>query len=66
MRITAYVHADKGSMWNLGEKHGLTGDALLMFRHALTEVIIDLDVDPKTGHAEIVRVDGHRLGYLEV
>jgi hypothetical protein len=58
MTIRAYVHADKGKMWELGEKHGLTGDALLMFRHALTELVITLEVIPETGVASIVAVDG--------
>ena len=64
MRITAYAHASKESMYDKGEKAGLTGEALRMFAYALSEVKFDLEVDEKTGLAEIVSVDGKPLARL--
>lgn len=60
MKITtiAYVHCDKETMYNLGEKLGLTEKALGMFAYALTEVKLTLEVDTLTGLAKITQVDG--------
>lgn len=52
-----YLHANKEGMWELGEQLGLTGEALQMFRHACTEVKVELSVDETTGEATIVKVD---------
>lgn len=54
---TTYVHGNKETLWELGEKLGLSGDALSMFRHACDEIKIGLRVDLDTGLAEIVSVD---------
>lgn len=61
MITTCYLHSDKETMWELGEKLGLKGEAVMMFRHALCEVKIEMDVDPTTGSATIVKVDGKEL-----
>jgi len=60
MKATAYLHSDKETMYELGEKIGLKGEALDFFKHALCEVVIELEVNPD-GSAYIVRVDGHRI-----
>lgn len=65
MIATAYVSASKEAMYNLGEKIGLAGNPLEVFRWALGEVEITLDVDPKTGLAEIIAVNGQKLGRKE-
>lgn len=57
-----YIGADKEQMLDTGERLGLTVDAMAMFRHALNEVVVDLEVDMKTGLCEIVAVDGRWVG----
>jgi hypothetical protein len=64
MIIEVYLHSSKDHMWDIGERIGLTGDALMMFRHACTEVRLELDVD-ENGNAEIVRVDGRAVAPIE-
>lgn len=44
-RAIAYIHSDKESMWEKGEKLGLKGEAISLFRHALCEVTVDIDVN---------------------
>ena len=61
LKTRVYLHSDKETMWELGERLGLKGDALSMFRHALTEVEIELIVDPLTGLADITAVDGYKI-----
>lgn len=46
-------------MWEKGEEIGLSGDALQMFRHALDEVEMELEVNMTTGLARIVGVNGN-------
>lgn len=43
-RIKMYVHGDKESAWAKGEELGLTGEALSLFRHALMEITVEIDV----------------------
>lgn len=57
MRITAYLHASRESMYDAGKKAGLTGEALDMFSWACHEIEVQLDVDER-GLATIVCVDG--------
>jgi hypothetical protein len=56
-RVTAYVHASDESMWEIGESIGLTEAANHMFKFALTELTIELEVY-KNGTSKIVSVDG--------
>lgn len=56
-----YVHGGDETMWMLGEKLGLKGEALSMFSHAADEFKIGLEVDPKTGIAEAVSLDGREI-----
>ncbi len=61
MNVTAYLHSSKESMYELGEKAGLDGEALHFFTYALCEVRVELEVDKQTGKAEIQSVDGREL-----
>lgn len=62
IRTDIYVHSSKDSMWEEGEKLGLSGEALRMFIHAAGEVKLTIDVDEKTGGVVILAVDGRKLG----
>jgi len=57
MNATIYLHSSKEANWEIGQSLGLTGAALQMFKHALCEVKVDVEVDPKTGLATIVAVN---------
>ncbi len=59
--VDVYLHGDKDRMWEIGAGLGLEGEALMMFRHACTEVNIRLAVTMKTGTAEMVAVDGRDI-----
>ena len=61
MRTTVYVHANKETMFENGERLGLKGEALKTFSYACYEVAIGLEVDTKTGDAKIVTVDGREV-----
>jgi hypothetical protein len=61
VRANIYLHSSKQANWELGEKLGLTGEALMMFRHACAEVKATVEVDPATGVATIVGVDNWAL-----
>lgn len=54
MKIKAYLHSNKESMYLLGEENGLTGEALKNFSYALYELEVELDVDEKTGEYKIL------------
>lgn len=60
MRIKVYIHGDRASMFEKGEKLGLTGEALSLFSYACSEVEVELDVMPD-GRATIVSVDGRAV-----
>lgn len=51
-----YLHASKESMWDLGEKLGLTGEALSMFKHGFCEVEVEFEADKTTGDVSLVSV----------
>lgn len=51
-----WLHASKESMWDLGEKLGLTGEALGMFRHGFCEVEVNFSADTETGEVSLVDV----------
>ncbi len=61
--ITAYLHSNKETMYDLGKKAGLEGQALEYFMYALYEVRVDLMVDEDTGDATIHRVDDMELNF---
>lgn len=44
-RITTYIGSDKETMYGEGEDIGLSGEALSLFRHALMEVEVVIDVN---------------------
>jgi hypothetical protein len=56
-----YVHSSRDSMYEKGEKLGLTGEALKLFSYVGCEVKLTINVDEKTGDAVIVAVDGRKL-----
>lgn len=58
MKAVAYAHSTKESMYDLGESLGLKDGALGMFKHALTEVRFEIEIDPETGQYKILTVDG--------
>lgn len=60
MRITLYVHGDKLTAYEEGEKAGLTGEALELFKFAGTEHKIEYEVDKK-GAAVPVKIDGRAI-----
>ena len=61
MKATIYLHSDKDSMYEKGMKLGLSGEALSMFKYACCEVTVTIEVDPATGFASIVEVDGRKV-----
>lgn len=61
MIVTIYLHGDKESNANTAIKHGLNDEAARMFMYACYEVKVDLDVNPMTGEAKIVRVDNREV-----
>lgn len=61
MIISVYLHASKESCANAGQQAGLSEEAIGMFCYAGNEHKADYDVDPNTGKATLVAVDGVRL-----
>ena len=55
-KATAYVHSNKESMWELGEKLGLTGEELRYFSHALSEITVNILVNDD-GSYEITGIE---------
>jgi hypothetical protein len=58
MRATIYVGSSKSNNADIGRSLGLEGDALDTFCYACYEVGLEVEVDPQTGKAEIMAVDG--------
>lgn len=56
IRNKCYLHASKESMWDLGEKLGLQGEALGMFKHGFCEVEVEFEADTETGEVEMIAV----------
>lgn len=61
MRISLWLHGSKEAAWDAGEKAGLTGEALMLFRHVGTEHKIEYDVNPETGDAVPVKIDDREI-----
>lgn len=61
IRTDIFVHTSKESNFELGERLGLTGEALQNFKYACYEVKLSVDVDMETGDVEIVEVDDEAL-----
>lgn len=57
MKVNIYLHSSKEDMWNYGVKAGLSDAANEKFIFACYEVKLTLDVNEKTGKADIVAVD---------
>lgn len=55
MKQKMYLHSDKADNYYHGEEWGLTGNALIEFRWALSEVQFDVDIDEETGEVTIER-----------
>lgn len=49
-----YAHASKEAMYAKGEKLGLTGEALAMFKHGLCEVEMTIEVNEDNGEVKLV------------
>lgn len=61
MRIDLYVHGSKESALGTGEAAGLRGEALNLFMYAGSEHRMTYEVDPETGAARLVEVDGRAV-----
>lgn len=61
MRITVFVHGSKERCLDAGEKAGLSGEALSCFAYAANEHEITYEVDPATGIATAVDIDGRSI-----
>lgn len=61
MKTTIYLHADRDSLWEKGERLGLAGEALRMFSFTACEVEVGIDVNMETGESTIVTLDGRVL-----
>lgn len=66
IRIKMYLHSNKESNWDKAEKLGFSEKATSNFRYALSEVVLDVDVDTETGLATIAKVDGVPLEPTEL
>lgn len=56
VKTKMYLHGDKESAYEVGEKLKLKGEALKTFAYALYEVEFLLEVDTKTGKYKILKV----------
>ncbi len=54
--IKVYVHGSRDTMFEEGEKLGLTGDALSLFSHACGEICVKLEVQ-EDGNAKIIGIE---------
>lgn len=58
MKTKMYLHSNKDSNYELGEKLGLKDDALRRFAYALSEVEFEVGVDPGNGDVTVLMVNG--------
>lgn len=61
VRTKMYLHGEKESNYELGEKLGLSEEAIKNFAYALYEVEFEVEVDTKTGDYTIIAVNGRKL-----
>ena len=61
MITTMYLHNDKESNYDKGEELGLSEKAMELFKYALYEVSLEIEIDELTGRYEILKVDGKDL-----
>ncbi len=59
--VTVFIYNDKDYMYNVGLDLGLTGEALHLFKYALSETKFKLKVDMETGIAEILGVNNFNI-----
>ncbi len=57
-----YVHSSKDDMWETGEKLGLSGEALQVFKHTACEVALKIRVNTETGYSEIIELTNRSDG----
>jgi NTP pyrophosphatase (non-canonical NTP hydrolase) len=62
MVVKCYVYGSRESLTGVGLRAGLKGDALRMFEHACDEFQMELEVDPSTGLAAPISIDGKPIG----
>jgi hypothetical protein len=55
-KVFTHLHSCHEKMLDLGEKLGLTGEALNYFGYTLYEVTFELDVDLETGESKVVGI----------
>lgn len=58
MKIVLYAHGSEDSNREMAKGLGLSESARNTFERALYEVKFDCELDPETGEAEIVAVNG--------
>ena len=61
MVTKVYLHGDKEYMYDKGVELGLSGEALRTFSYSCYEVEVTLNVNEKTGYAEIFQVNGRNV-----
>lgn len=62
MRVKTYAHGDKEDNWMLGEKIGLSEQAISEnFKYINYELEIEYEVDMATGKFEMISVDGRKF-----
>lgn len=61
LKTKMFLHSDKDTNRDMGEKLGLSDEALGRFIYACYEVEVDLEVNEQTGEARIVAVDGRAV-----
>lgn len=59
--VEVYLHCDRDTMYNIGDKLGLTGDALKDFENSLHEVQLTLEVNMVNGGIKMLKIDGDNI-----
>lgn len=55
-RHLVHLHSDRDRMYEIGERIGLSGEALSLFRHALCEITVIIDVN-EDGTYKLIHVE---------
>lgn len=66
MKTTVYVHGSREAMWEAGEEIGISEKTLWTFRHALTELEVDLEVNVDDGSHEILEIREGEKRFLPI